>query len=146
MASPFCRLHNGLAHAHPLHELAPKLKVHRRLKHQHNRRAKVEEAHLLPLRHVDAAKVLPFTILATPRIGRQILVKVHDNAAHVGGPHRGQREEPVLPAAEEGHPLVGVKQAGHFLDDAGRHAVELAGEVAPLVDGPGGGRVKAVVV
>jgi hypothetical protein len=137
---------NPLADAHPIHGLPTELKVYRRLKNEHNRRAKVKISHLLSRRHFDAAKVLPFPILPTFGVGGQILVKIDDDAADVGGPDSGHGKEAVAPATEKRHPFVGVEEAGHFLDYVRRHAVEFAGKMAPFVDGPRGRRVEAMVV
>jgi len=137
---------NPLADAHALHQLPTELKVDRRLEDEHDRRAEIEVAQLLARRHFDASEVLPFPILPPFGVGVQILVKIDDNAADVGGPDRRHGEETVSPASKKRHAFVAAEKARHFLDYVGRHAVEFAGKMASFVDGPLGGGVEAVIV
>lgn len=79
-------------------------------------------------------------------VGAQLAIKVDLDGADVGGADGDVAEEAPAPAAEQHDALVEREEAGQRALQVRRHAVQLAGKVAPALHDPVGRRVEAVVV
>ena len=80
------------------------------------------------------------------RVCAQLAIEVDLDGPDVRGADRGAREEAPAPAAEQDDALIECEEARQRALQVRRHAVQLAGEVAPALHDPRHRRVEAVVV